>query len=223
MSMVAEVSTLSVFIVEDDAKIRALLREMLADEPWNVVEFERAEDFLATCRAGVNGCLLLDVRMPGLTGLDLQVELARRGIALPIIFISGYGDVPTTVQAMKGGAVNFLEKPFKRAQLLDALKEAVAKAHRMQTDHRRQSTIQKRHDTLTDREKQVFELVAAGLTNKAIGLRFGISEKTIKVHRGRVMEKMNAGSLAELVLMAQELGLCGPPGAAPLPAADEDE
>jgi FixJ family two-component response regulator len=223
MSTVAEVSTLSVFIVEDDAKIRALLREMLADEPWNVVEFERAEDFLATCRPGVNGCLLLDVRMPGLTGLDLQVELARRGIALPIIFISGYGDVPTTVQAMKGGAVNFLEKPFKRGQLLDALKEAVAQAERMQNDHRRHSSIQKRYETLTDREKQVFELVASGLTNKAIGLRFGISEKTIKVHRGRVMEKMNAGSLAELVLMAQQLGLCGPPGATIPPAAEDEE
>lgn len=201
-------SQFTIFVVEDDASVRTLVAEFLEDHGSKVLCFENAETFLDACDPAQNGCVLLDYKMPGLSGLDVQVELARRGVNWPIIFISGFGDVPTTVKAMKGGAIDFLQKPFRREQLLAAVDEAISKCEKLRASTSQLAEIRGRYDLLTKREKQVFEAVTSGLTNKAVGIRFEISEKTIKVHRGRVMEKMQAGSLAELVLMAQRLGLC---------------
>lgn len=198
----------TVFVVEDEPAVRGLISEFLEGHVSKVQTFENAEAFLEACDPTQSGCVLLDYKMPGLSGLDVQIELARRGINWPIVFISGYGDVPTTVKAMKGGAIDFLQKPFKREQLLSSVDEALAKCEKMRATTSQLAEIRARYDLLTKREKQVLEAVASGLTNKAVGIRFDISEKTIKVHRGRVMEKMQAGSLAELVLMAQQLGLC---------------
>lgn len=198
----------TVFVVEDDNSARMLIEELLDGHAGKILSFANAEAFLDACDPALSACVLLDYKMPGLSGLDVQLELARRGVNWPIIFMSGYGDVPTTVAAMKGGAVDFLQKPFKREQLLAAVDEALAKCEKLRDTKAQSSEIRGRYDLLTKREKQVLEAVASGLTNKAVGIRFDISEKTIKVHRGRVMEKMQAGSLAELVLMAQQLGLC---------------
>ena len=213
-----------VYIVEDDESVRHVLRETLSAAKYDVLEFDRAEPFLAQCRPNMRGCIVLDLRMPGLTGLDVQEELRRRSVTLPIIFVSGFGDVPTTVKAMQGGAVTFLEKPFNGTTLLAAVEQAIRREVSSHVEGERRRELEQRQSLLTDREREVLEKVVTGMTNKGIGLKFGISEKTVKVHRGRVMEKMQAGSLAELVLMAQVLGICGPEQLVrDLPEDTEDE
>jgi len=193
-----------VFLVDDDASVRKSLARLLKTAGYEAELFVSVADFLA--RAPYDGpcCLVLDVRMPGLTGLDLQEALRAKGQRLSIVFITGYRDVPVSVKAMKAGAVDFLTKPVDAETLLAAIRQAVA---RTLTDRRRQARvteIQGRITTLTRREAAVFALVVTGMLNKQIGSELGIGEKTVKVHRARVMEKMQAGSLAELVRLADE-------------------
>ena len=193
-----------VFVVDDDASVRKSLVRLIKAAGYEAEAFGSVGDFLA--RRAYDGpcCLVLDVRMPGLTGLDLQEALRAAGQRLAIVFITGYRDVPVSVKAMKGGAVDFLTKPVDEGTLLGAIEQAVA---RTLADRRRQARlteVQRRIATLTPREAAVFALVVTGMLNKQIGSELGIGEKTVKVHRARVMEKMQAGSLAELVRLAGE-------------------
>jgi FixJ family two-component response regulator len=193
-----------VFVVDDDASVRRSLARLVKAAGYEVEIFASVRDFLARTPHEGPCCLVLDVRMPGLTGLDLQETLRAAGRRLSIVFISGHRDVPVSVKAMKGGAVDFLTKPVDEATLLEAIRQAVA---RTLTDRRHQARvaeIRSRIATLTPRESAVFALVVTGMLNKQIGSELGIAEKTVKVHRARVMEKMRAGSLAELVRLADE-------------------
>ena len=193
-----------VFLVDDDASVRKSLARLVKTAGYEAELFASVPDFLA--RAPYDGpcCLVLDVRMPGLTGLDLQEALRAKGQRLAIVFVTGYRDVPVSVKAMKAGAIDFLTKPVDAETLLGAIRQAVA---RTLTDRRRQARmteIRGRITALTPREAAVFALVVTGMLNKQIGSELGIGEKTVKVHRARVMEKMQAGSLAELVRLADE-------------------
>ena len=193
-----------VFVVDDDASVRKSLVRLLKAAGYEAEAFGSVGDFLARRPYDGPCCLVLDVRMPGLTGLDLQEALRAAGQRLSIVFITGYRDVPVSVKAMKGGAVDFLTKPVDERTLLGAIEQAVA---RTLADRRRQARlteVQRRIATLTPREAAVFALVVTGMLNKQIGSDLGIGEKTVKVHRARVMEKMQAGSLAELVQLAGE-------------------
>jgi FixJ family two-component response regulator len=199
-----------VFVVDDDASVRQALTSLLQSVALRVEAFGSAADFLKRGRVA-NGiaaaCLILDVRLPGVSGLDFQAELARADMHLPIIFITGYGDIPMTVRAMKAGAVEFLTKPFREQDLLDAVQLALQRDR----DRRiRESAVFKtraRFEALTDREQEVFGLVTTGLMNKQVAGELGVSEITAKVHRGNVMRKMGARSLADLVRMADALGI----------------
>jgi FixJ family two-component response regulator len=196
-----------VSIVDDDASVRKGLARLVKAAGYAVETFASATEYLARSHPEDPCCLLLDVRMPGLSGLELQEDLARTGRRVSIVFISGHGDVPGSVKAMKSGAVDFLTKPVDDRELLGAIERAVAKALQ---DRREQTIIRNVHDrikTLTPREAQVFALVVTGRLNKEIAADLGIGEKTIKVHRGRVMEKMRAGSVAELVRLADQGGV----------------
>jgi FixJ family two-component response regulator len=193
-----------VFVVDDDASVRKSLVRLIRAAGYEAEAFGSVGDFLARRPYDGPCCLVLDVRMPGLTGLDLQEALRAAGQRLAIVFITGYRDVPVSVKAMKGGAVDFLTKPVDERTLLGAIEQAVA---RTLADRRRQARlteVQRRIATLTPREAAVFALVVTGMLNKQIGSDLGIGEKTVKVHRARVMEKMQAGSLAELVQLAGE-------------------
>ena len=193
-----------VFVVDDDASVRKSLVRLIKAAGYEAEAFGSVGDFLARRPYDGPCCLVLDVRMPGLTGLDLQEALRAAGQRLSIVFITGYRDVPVSVKAMKGGAVDFLTKPVDERTLLGAIEQAVA---RTLADRRRQARlteVQRRIATLTPREAAVFALVVTGMLNKQIGSELGIGEKTVKVHRARVMEKMHAGSLAELVQLAGE-------------------
>jgi len=201
---VTSVAAPLVFLVDDDASVRKSLARLVKTAGYEAELFASVRDFLA--RAPYDGpcCLVLDVRMPGLTGLDLQEALRVAGQRLSIVFITGHRDVPVSVKAMKAGAVDFLTKPVDAETLLEAIRQAVA---RTLTDRRRQARVTEirgRIATLTPREAAVFALVVTGMLNKQIGSQLGIAEKTVKVHRARVMEKMQAGSLAELVRLADE-------------------
>jgi FixJ family two-component response regulator len=194
-----------VFVVDDDAGVRRSLARLISLSGRNVETLASAHEFLDSDPHNGPACLVLDVIMPGLTGPELQTRLARDGRAVPIVFITGHGDIPMGVRAMKEGAVDFLAKPFEERDLLAAVDQALDHDRRTRLSRRQVADARTRHATLTPREREVFALVTTGLTNKRVGVRLGTSEKTIKVHRGRAMEKMGAASFADLVRMAELL------------------
>jgi FixJ family two-component response regulator len=195
-----------VFVVDDDPSMRRSLESLLRSVGHEVRLFASAPEFMQAVRSDVPGCLVLDVRLPGMSGLAFQQELTKAGIALPIIFITGHGDVPMTVRAMKAGAVEFLTKPFDDQVLLDAIHAALERDRARRHDDARLAQLRARHEQLTERERQVMSHVVAGWVNKRIAAELGLSVVTVKVHRGQVMRKMQAKSVAELVRMADQLG-----------------
>jgi len=198
-------------IVDDDASVRKGLARLVKSAGYRVEVFESAREFLARPTREDPSCLVLDVRMPGLTGLELQEALAIAGRRMSIVFVSGHGDVVGSVKAMKRGAVDFLTKPVDSEELLGAIERAVAKAFTAQREEAGATDVQGRLKALTAREAQVFALVVTGMSNKQVAADLGIAEKTVKVHRARVMEKMRAGSLAELVRLADRAGIIPKP------------
>lgn len=194
-----------VFVIDDDRMIREGLQSLIRSVGLRVETFSSAQDFLLAKRPDAPACLVLDVRMPGLSGLDLQLNLAEAGIHIPIIFITGHGDIPMSVRAMKEGAHEFLTKPVRGQDLLDAIQKAIASDRGLRKERQELSEIRSRFDTLTPREKEVLDLIVAGLLNKQIADQLGMSELTVKTHRAHVMEKTNAESLAHLVRMAERL------------------
>jgi len=196
-----------VFVVDDDASVRKSLTRVIGSAGYTVEAFASAREFLEAARATGPCCLILDVRMPGITGLDLQKTLAQAVHRIPVVFITGHGDIAMGVEAMKAGAVDFLTKPFAAKDLLDAIRRAVERDTQDLGTEARARSIHARVETLTARERQVFALVVTGMLNKQIAGRLGIAEKTVKVHRARVMEKMGAGSVAELVRLADSVGV----------------
>lgn len=196
-----------VFVVDDDASVRKSLTRLISEAGYTVQTFTSAREFLARTPSVGPSCVVLDVRMPGLTGLDLQQTLAGAAHEIPIIFITGHGDISMSVRAMKAGAVDFLTKPFAGKDLLEAIQRAVTKDTQDIRAEARTDEIRERVKLLTPRESQVFALVVTGMLNKQIGSELGVGEKTVKVHRARVMEKMRAGSLAELVRLADGAGI----------------
>jgi FixJ family two-component response regulator len=199
-----------VFVVDDDAPMRESLQNLLRSVGLRVEAFASAQEFLRCTRPDVPSCLVLDVRLPGLSGLELQQRLAEGDMAMPIIFITGHGDIPMTVQAMKAGAVEFLSKPFRDQALLDAIQQALARDRAAHEQRAQSEELRRRYHSLTPRERDVLALVVTGLLNKQIAGELGTSEASVKVHRQHVMAKMGAGSLAALVRMADRLGIPTP-------------
>jgi RNA polymerase sigma factor (sigma-70 family) len=202
-------STLIVYLVDDDPSVRKALTRLVRSAGYVVQAFPSARDFLeSVCITDESsGCLILDIRMPGLSGLDLQHELQVANSVLPIIFITGHGDIPMSVRAMKEGAVDFLPKPVKDEDLLSAIESALQRADRERTQTAEINDVQRRIAKLTPREREVMELVVSGMLNKQIAYELGTVEKTVKVHRARVMEKMEVDSLADLVRIAERVGV----------------
>lgn len=196
----------TVFIVDDDVSVRESLESLVRNEGWKPETFASAQDFLNRPRTLVPSCLVLDISLPGFSGLELQKRVAADRADMPIIFITGYGDVPKTVQAMKAGAAEFLTKPLNYEVLAAAVRKALDQSRMALTQGNEMQQLRERYRSLTPRERQVMALVVSGLLNKQVGSELGISEITVKAHRGQVMHKMNANSLADLVRMAARLG-----------------
>jgi two-component system response regulator FixJ len=191
----------TVFVVDDDEAVRGGLQQLLQTIGLNVRTYASADEFLASYRPGQPGCLVLDIRMPGMGGLDLQGQLAKQGIQLPIIFLTGHGDVPAAVRALKAGAMDFLEKPFNSQVLLDLIQQAIRRDADARTRVAEESKVTRRLTTLTAREREVLDMMTGGKANKVIAMELGISERTVEFHRGKIMKKMQARSLAELINM----------------------
>jgi FixJ family two-component response regulator len=196
-----------VFVVDDDVSVRESLDLLITFAGWQSETFASAVDFLARPRTTTPSCLVLDVSLPDLDGLELQKLIASERTDMPIIFITGHGDVPMTVKAMKAGAVEFLTKPFEDEVLLSAIRHAIKRSAAVLDDQAETSALRSSYESLTPRESEVMQLVVAGMLNKQIGLKLGISEVTVKAHRGKMMQKMKAESLADLVKTAVRLGL----------------
>jgi len=199
-----------IYIVDDDPSMRKFLRRLVSLSGLQSETFTSAEEFLHSVHPDTPGCLLLDVMMPGLSGLDLQRELSRAGLHMPIIIITGHGDIPMSVQAMKAGAVSFLTKPLQNQELLDAIQEAASLARAARNRQQELSSLRQHYELLTPRERQVFALVTTGGLNRQIAEELGISERTVKAHRKQVVKKMAAHSVAELVRIAERLGVTPP-------------
>jgi FixJ family two-component response regulator len=202
-----------VYVVDDDPSFRKAVSRLLRTAGLEVETLTSAQEFLDHRMVDRPSCLVLDVRMPGPSGIELQAALQEARRDLPIVFMTGHGDVSTSVRAMKSGAVDFLEKPFRAAELLACVQRGLARSRQSRAERAERTTVERRFATLTSRERDVLRLVVTGLLNKQIAGELGIAEKTVKIHRGQVMQKMEAGSVAELVPMAQRLGLTGSPPA----------
>ncbi len=196
----------TVFVVDDDEAVRSSLRLLLKSVGLPAVAHGSAQEFLGACDVDHPGCLVLDVRMPGMSGLELQQQLNLKGAMIPVIFVTGHGDIPMAVEAMQHGAFDFLQKPFRDQELLDRVQRALARDAENRARLKQTDTIRGRLESLTPREREVLDLVTRGKANKVMASDLGVSQRTVEIHRARVMEKMEAGSLAELVRMMIEIG-----------------
>ena len=194
-------------IVDDDPSVREGLKSLIRSAGWSVETFASAQEFLARPQANVPSCLILDLQLPDLSGLDLQKRMAATDLEIPIVFLTGHGDIPASVQAMKAGALEFLTKPVDEQDLLRAIQEAIDRDRRTRQQHADLHELRRRHDSLTAREREVMQQVISGLLNKQVAAELNITEFTVKIHRGQVMRKMHADSLANLVRMAESLGI----------------
>jgi FixJ family two-component response regulator len=200
-----------IFVVDDDISVRESLELLITNQGWQAVLFESAQEFLARKPTVVPGCLILDVNLPDLNGLDLQRQISEASSALPVIFVTGYGDIPMSVRAMKAGAVEFLTKPFEDSAMIDAIQSAILESRATLERETQIGALRERFSSLSKREREVMTLVVKGLMNKQVGGELDISEITVKAHRGRVMQKMQAHTFVELVNMATQLGIATRP------------